>query len=106
MDAVTAVSGSGPAYFFYLVEILEQTAVSMGINKDKARLLAIKTALGSAALLKESGVSAESLRKRVTSKGGTTEAAFNVFAQKKLGEILKQGIKAAGDRAKELSKGK
>jgi len=103
MDAVTAISGSGPAYFFYLTEMLEKTAISMGIDKEKARLLAVKTAFGSAVLLKDSNLTAEFLRKRVTSKGGTTEAAFQVFQDKKLGEILQEGIKAAKERAKKLS---
>lgn len=106
MDAVTAISGSGPAYFFYLVEILEKCAIEMGIDKDKARLLAVKTAVGSVTLLQGSDLSAESLRKRVTSKGGTTEAAFKVFEEKRLDEILREGIKRAKERAKELSGGK
>ena len=106
MDAVAAISGSGPAYFFYLVEVLEKCAVDMGIDKDKAKLLAVKTAVGSVALLRESELSAEALRKRVTSKGGTTEAAFEFFEKKKLDEILQEGIKRAKERAKELSEGK
>ena len=105
MDAVTAISGSGPAYFFYLTEILEKCAIDMGIDKNKARLLAIKTFFGSATLLKNSDLSTEALRKRVTSKGGTTEAAFKVFQDKKLGKILQEGIKQAKERAKELSEG-
>lgn len=105
MDAVTAVSGSGPAYFFYLAELLEKCAIDMGIDEDKARLLAVKTATGSAALLRDSGFSAETLRKRVASKGGTTEAAFKVFQDKGLGEIIKAGIIAAKERAKEISGG-
>ncbi len=103
MDAVTAVSGNGPAYFFYLTEILERCAMEMGIEKEKARLLAVKTALGSALLLTDGEASAESLRKRVTSKGGTTEAAFRYFAEKGLEDVLKGGIEAARRRAKELS---
>ena len=106
MDIITAISGSGPAYFFYLVQILEECAIEMGVDKEKARLLAVKTALGSAALLKDGKSDAETLRKRVTSKGGTTEAAFRVFTEKKLGDILKEGIKAAKERAKELSEGR
>jgi pyrroline-5-carboxylate reductase len=105
MDAVTAISGSGPAYFFYLAEILEKSAIDMGIDKDKAKLLANKTAFGSASLLKDSGFDAETLRKRVTSKGGTTEAAFRVFQDKKLQDILQKGIEAAKKRAEELSEG-
>jgi pyrroline-5-carboxylate reductase len=105
MDAITAISGSGPAYFFYLTEILEKSAIEMGIAKDKARLLAIRTAFGSASLLKDSGLDAISLRKRVTSKGGTTEAAFQIFQNRRLGEILQEGIRKAKERAKELSEG-
>ena len=106
MDAVTAISGSGPAYLFYLTEILEKSAVDMGIDKNKARKLAAETLFGSAALLKEASGDAEALRKRVTSKGGTTEAAFRFFEEKKLGDILREGIKEAAMRAKELSEGK
>lgn len=103
MDAVTAISGSGPAYFFYLTEILEKCAIEMGIDKEKARLLAVKTAVGSALLLKGSEDSAETLRRRVTSKGGTTEAAFHYFSEERLEDILKEGIGTARKRAKELS---
>ncbi len=103
MDAVTAISGSGPAYFFYLTEILEKCAIEMGIDREKARLLAVKTAAGSALLLTDSEDSAETLRKRVTSKGGTTEAALRYFSEKKLEDTLKEGIEAARKRAKELS---
>ncbi len=106
MDAVTAVSGSGPAYFFHLTEMLEKCAVEMGIDEDRARQLAVKTALGSAVLLRESGFSAGSLRKRVTSKGGTTEAAFRVFDKKGFEEIFIEAVKAAEKRSKELSGGK
>lgn len=105
MDAITAISGSGPAYFFYLAEMLKKSAIDMRIDENIARQLIIKTALGSAALLKDSGSDAEALRKSVTSKGGTTEAAFRLFAEKKLGDILQQGIKEAAKRAKELSEG-
>ena len=89
----------------FLAEKLEKCAVEMGIDQKTAKFLATRTAYGSAFLLKESEFSAESLRKRVTSKGGTTEAAFKVFGEKKLGEILEEGIKAAKARAKELSGG-
>ncbi len=103
MNAVTAVSGSGPAYFFYLTEILEKSAMHMGIEKEKAKILAVKTAIGSALLLADGDTTAEALRKRVTSKGGTTEAAFRYFSENKLEDILKSGIAAAEKRAKELS---
>jgi len=103
MDAFTVIASSGLAYFFYLAEILEKCAIGMGIDKEKAKLLATKTALGSALLLTEGDADAETLRRRVTSKGGTTEAAFRYFSEKKLEDILKEGIEKARKRAKELS---
>ncbi|MBN1871320.1 MAG: pyrroline-5-carboxylate reductase [Candidatus Omnitrophica bacterium] len=106
MDAVTSISGSGPAYFFYITELLENIAKDMGIDRKKAKLLALGTAVGSAILLDKTGADAESLRRRVTSKGGTTEAAFKVFADRKLHTIFKDGVLAARERSRELSKGK
>lgn len=106
MDAVTAVSGSGPAYFFYLVEMLEEAASEMGISGETAKRLAFKTAIGSAALLKDTRMNARDLRNSVTSKGGTTEAAFDFFSMHRLGAILKQGINEARERARKLSEGK
>ena len=82
LDAVTAISGSGPAYFFYLAEKLIDTAKELGISKDIAQRLAIKTALGSAILMEQSRETPQILRKQVSSKGGTTEAAFAVFREK------------------------
>jgi len=105
MNAVTAVSASGPAYFFYLAEILQKSAVDMGIDEKTAEKFIIHTVLGSAILLKDSGLKADELRRRVTSKGGTTEAAFRVFDEKNLGDILKAGIKEAAERAKKLNGG-
>jgi pyrroline-5-carboxylate reductase len=104
IDAVTAISGSGPAYFFYLAEKLIEAAKKMGIACDIAQKLVIKTALGSALLMEQSKESAQILRKRVSSKGGTTEAAFKVFRKKGLDKILSLGFKAAAKRSKELEK--
>jgi len=103
LDAITAISGSGPAYFFYLVELLVKSGVKFGLEQDVAERAALKTALGSAELLISSKESAEALREKVTSKGGTTEAAFRVFKEEGLDRIIKDGIKAARDRSKELS---
>jgi pyrroline-5-carboxylate reductase len=103
LDAITAVSGSGPAYFFYLVEQLVKNGVKLGLEQDVAEKAALKTALGSAELLISAKEDAEALRKKVTSKGGTTEAAFHVFKEEGLEEIIRDGIKAARDRSKELS---
>lgn len=104
MDAVTAISGSGPAYYFYLTQKLLETAKEFGIPEQIAWRLVVQTASGSAALLKQSEQSPQVLRKRVSSKGGTTEAAFKVFQKKGLPKILTSAFKAAARRAKELEK--
>lgn len=104
-DAVTAISGSGPAYFFYLVEIMIKTAVSMGLKRKAAERLAIKTAQGSAELLGCLKEDPKALRKKVTSKGGTTEAAFKEFRKRNLEKALLSGIKKAKNRARQLSGG-
>ncbi|MDD5449595.1 MAG: pyrroline-5-carboxylate reductase [Candidatus Omnitrophica bacterium] len=93
MNAVTAISGSGPAYFFFLVEILIKMGRELGLKDGVAAKLAVETILGSARLLKETGESPEALRSRVTSKGGTTEAAFKIFLKNGLEEIIKNGIR-------------
>lgn len=102
LDAVTAISGSGPAYVFYLVEILEQAAIKIGLDKETARRLAEKTVIGSAYLLENTDKSASILRSEVTSKGGTTAAAFKVFAKLGLNKVFLRGVKAAFNRAKQL----
>lgn len=104
MDSVTAVSGSGPAYFFYLMEALTQAALELGIDKETARKLVVKTAQGSSRLAAASGEDAQALRSKVTSKGGTTEAAISVFESKKFKDIVKEAVRAACNRSKELSK--
>ncbi len=103
LDAITAISGSGPAYFFYIVETLIKAGKGLGLTQDTAKKAVIKTALGSLALLSESGEDPSTLRKKVTSKGGTTEAAFKVFNEEGLGRVMRDGIKAANKRSKELS---
>lgn len=100
MDAVTAISGSGPAYFFYLAEVLIKMGRALGLKDEVARKLAIETALGSAKVLKETKLNPEVLRAKVTSRGGTTEAAFKEFVKGGLEEILKKGIMKAFERAK------
>ena len=77
MDTVTALSGSGPAYFFLLVEALEDAAVAQGLPRETARMLASQTCLGAGRMLAESGEAPATLRERVTSPGGTTAAALN-----------------------------
>jgi len=105
MDAVTAISGSGPAYFFYVIEALAEAAVKLGIERDAAEELAVKTAIGSSELLEKLKEHPGSLRKKVTSKGGTTEAALKVFDDKGLNKIIEDAALAACKRSKELSKG-
>lgn len=104
-DLVTALSASGPAYFFYLKEALIEAAVRLGMDKKTAKNLVLKTALGSARLLLESGHEPRLLRQRVTSKGGTTERAIAVFEKAKFKSIVERAIIAAAQRSKELSRG-
>ena len=101
-DSVTAVSGSGPAYFFYLMESLVEAAREMGLTKETAEKLVLKTALGSAKLLEALKEDPAVLIKKVASKGGTTEAAFKVFESKKFKSIVKEAVKAAQKKASEL----
>ena len=102
MDAVTALSGSGPAYFFYMVECLVKAAEAQGLGAGEARLLAAQTLFGAGQLLRESGESAATLRARVTSKGGTTEAALNSLAANGFEQIIAAAVEAAANRSKEL----
>jgi pyrroline-5-carboxylate reductase len=104
MDAVTALSGSGPAYFFYMVECLTQAAKTHGLSAAQAANLAAQTLLGAGRLLKESGEPASVLRERVTSKGGTTAAALEAFRAGGLDRILAEGVSAAVARSKKLGK--
>ncbi len=103
-DLVTAVSGSGPAYFFLLMELLAKEGQSHGLSEMDARTLAVQTAVGAALLARNSDLSPSELREKVTSKGGTTEAALQVFSEKGLAEIISQGIRAALGRGRELSR--
>ncbi|MBU2570007.1 MAG: pyrroline-5-carboxylate reductase [Gammaproteobacteria bacterium] len=104
LDAVTAVSGSGPAYYFLLMEAMEQAALSMGMPEHTARLLIQQTALGAAKIALESNESPEQLRKRVSSPGGTTEQAIEAFEQGGFRDLVAKAIQAAHDRSIEMSK--
>ena len=104
MDTITAISGSGPAYVFYLVEAFIQAGLSLGLSREVSNLLANQTIVGAGHLLSESGSSPEELRRAVTSPGGTTEAAIELFEKKEFKNIVVEAIKAAYARAKELSK--
>ncbi|MBW8015318.1 MAG: pyrroline-5-carboxylate reductase [Planctomycetes bacterium] len=106
IDAVTAISGSGPAYFFLLMEEMIKTAQKLGLPEDIATDLVLQTAKG-AAILAEiaqfNGESAEELRRKVTSPGGTTEAAINTFKNAQLDKLVEKALTAAYDKSKELS---
>lgn len=107
MDAVTALSGSGPAYVFYLIETLAKAGVAQGLAPDMAMRLARQTVIGSAALAaSEAQTPAETLRKNVTSPGGTTEAALNILMQdNRLEKLFTDALAAATTRSKDLSRG-
>lgn len=103
-DLVTAISGSGPAYFFLLMELLSKEAVAGGLSEKDARKLAVKTALGAALLAQNSDLSPAELRKMVTSKKGTTDAALRYLSKKGFSQIFIQAVGQAMRRAKQLSK--
>lgn len=107
MDAVTALSGSGPAYVFALVEAMAQVGVALGLSEDMAQRLARQTVIGSGALLAQSSENVAAMRRAVTSKGGTTEAALVhlLAAGAGLQELMQRAMAAAAARAKELAKG-
>ena len=103
LDAVTALSGSGPAYFFYIVKNMIEAGKKMGFDEATAAMLVKQTMHGAFHLVNNANKSLDDLIKAVASKGGTTEAAFSVFMEKQVGENLQQGILRARDRATELS---
>ena len=104
MDAVTAVSGSGPAYFFYVMQAIHDAAVREGLDAKTARLLSLETALGAARLAVESTEDPGTLQKQVTSPGGTTEAAIRVLNDSGVGDALQRAVSAARARGGELAK--
>ena len=102
MDAVTAVSGSGPGYVFYFIEALQLAARALGFSDAEARILAIETFAGAAKLAESSPDPASLLRERVTSRGGTTEAALNSFNKDGVAAAILRGVRAAQARGREL----
>jgi pyrroline-5-carboxylate reductase len=102
MDAVTALSGSGPAYVFYFIEALVDAGVGLGLAPDAARRLALDTILGAAQLAADSTDSVATLRERVTSKGGTTAAALAVMETKNFKALIADALKAAAARGREM----
>jgi pyrroline-5-carboxylate reductase len=103
MDAVTAVSGSGPAYFFYLAEQMIAAGEQMGFTREQAKTLVARTAVGAAKMLAESTDSPQELRRKVTSPGGTTEAAIRHMEAQRVGDAIRDAVRAAERRGGELS---
>lgn len=102
MDAVTAISGSGPAYFYLLAEIIEASAIEMGLPRELAKILTRQTLFGAGKSVIESGPSLAELRQSVTSKGGTTAAAMAVLERARFRDIVREALTAARDRSVEL----
>jgi pyrroline-5-carboxylate reductase len=103
LDAVVAISGSGPAYFFMLMEAMEEAGVKLGLPAESARELTLQTALGAAKLALASDVPPAELRRRVTSPGGTTEQAIKCFEEGGLRELVDSALQAASKRSKDLA---
>ena len=103
LDVVTAVSGSGPAYFFLLMEAMQKTAVDLGLDKETAASLTLQTALGAARMANESELDVQELRARVTSKGGTTAAAISSFEHDDFHRNVSKALNAAYNRSRELA---
>ena len=104
LNAVTAVSGSGPAYFFYLMEAMIDAALAQGLPEEAARKLVVQTALGSALMVSEQAADPAVLRRHVTSPGGTTEAAINSLTKDCFPPAVAKAIEAACQRSVELAK--
>lgn len=102
LDAVTAISGSGPAYVFYFIEAMVEAGMAMGLSQQQAHKLAVATFVGSSALAQASDEAPEVLRARVTSKGGTTYAALSLMEQDKVKPLFMRAMHAARQRAREL----
>ncbi len=105
LDMVTAVSGSGPAYYFLFAETLADAAVSIGLPREMAEKLVLQTMLGSSQLLQKSGKPSAELRRMVTSPGGTTAEAISVFEKGAFSELVRQAVTAACDKARQLGTG-
>lgn len=104
IDVVAALSGSGPAYFFLFMEALEEAAIELGLSKQKANLLTLQTALGSARMAINGEKSLAELRQQVTSPGGTTEQALKFLKNSRFSDMIKEALKEAKSRAEELNK--
>lgn len=104
MDVVTGLSGSGPAYFFLIMDVMQQAGEQMGLTKDVSRLLTLQTAFGAARMALESSETLTELRKQVTSPGGTTEQGIRIMEEANIQRILADTVKAAKIRSEELAR--
>jgi pyrroline-5-carboxylate reductase len=104
LDAVTALSGSGPAYVFYLIEHMINAGISLGLTPEQSAMLAKQTVLGSATMAKSSSDTPEELRRKVTSPNGTTQAAIETMDASGVGENIEKALAAACARSIELGK--
>lgn len=104
LDAVTGLSGSGPAYLFYLVEAMAEAGVAEGLSADDALKLAARTCLGAARMLEQTGTAPDELRRRVTSPNGTTQAAIEVLDRSSVKKVLVAAVRRAAERSRELSR--
>lgn len=104
LDIITALSGSGPAYLFLLMEAMTKTAIELGLSKEQAHVLTVQTAVGASKIAEISDDDCRELRKKVTSPNGTTEAAIKIFKNKDFENIVKDAINAAHKRTKEIAK--
>ncbi|MDC9714774.1 MAG: pyrroline-5-carboxylate reductase [Gammaproteobacteria bacterium] len=102
LDAVTALSGSGPAYFFLMIESMTNAGIALGLDKQIAEKLSIQTALGASMMADQSGNSPHELRAKVTSKNGTTQAAIESFQDQNFEAVVSHAMRAAFDRAREI----
>jgi pyrroline-5-carboxylate reductase len=102
MDAVTAISGSGPAYVFYFIEAIQQAALELGLNEEQAKTLSLETFIGASLLAAQSLESPATLRSQVTSKGGTTEQAIQTMEAAAVKSAIIKAAKAAANRSQEL----
>ena len=105
LDAVTAVSGSGPAYFFYLMEAMAEAGEKLGLAPDLAATLTVETAWGAARMARETGTPPATLRRNVTSPGGTTESALNALNEHDVRRHIVEALGRAGRRSRELAEG-
>ncbi len=103
LDAVTALSGSGPAYLFYFMECLQESGQALGLSAQDCYTLTLQTMAGAAQLAREQNKGFDELRANVTSKGGTTEQAINCFVKHEFKKIIEEAVRAAADRATEIS---